>query len=88
MDYHSKLPISSKELLKQLDDSIKIIFINNADIVNLDSDKEQLGRVFFNMIKNSIESIQQKAENISKFNKKITIELNQSDDQINIIIIT
>ena len=75
------------QLLKQLDDSIKIIFINNADIVNLDSDKEQLGRVFFNMIKNSIESIQQKAENISKFNKKITIELNQSDDQINIIII-
>ena len=64
-----------------------IWFINNADIVNLDSDKEQLGRVFFNMIKNSIESIQQKAENISKFNKKITIELNQSDDQINIIII-
>ena len=77
----------SIKLLKQLDDSIEIIFFNNDDVVHLDSDKEQLGRVFFNMIKNSIESIQQKAENISNFNKKITIELTQSDDQINVLII-
>ena len=56
-------------------------------MIHLDSDKEQLSRVFFNLIKNSIESIQQKAENLNKFNKKITIELNESDDQINIIII-
>ena len=77
----------SIKLLKQLDDSIEIIFVNNDDVVHLDSDKEQLGRVFFNMIKNSIESIQQKAENISNFDKKITIELTQSDDQINVLII-
>ena len=53
----------------------------------LNSDKEQISRVFFNLIKNSIESIQQKAENDSKFNKKITIELSEIDDHIYIVIV-
>ena len=38
-------------------------------------DKEQLARVFFNLIKNSIESIQQKAEKNTDFKKKISIEI-------------
>ena len=45
-----------------------------------------MSRVFLNLIKNSIESINQKGQKISNFNKKITIELNQFDNQINIII--
>ena len=49
-------------------------------------DKEQLSRVFLNLIKNSIESIQQKSENISNFNKKITIELDHNNSQISITI--
>ena len=51
------------------------------------SDKEQLSRVFFNLIKNSIESIQQKSLNSSNFLKKITIEINKFDDNITIKII-
>ena len=39
------------------------------------------------MIKNSIESIQQKAKNNSVFNKKIAIELIEENTQINLIII-
>ena len=74
------------KLLKELDNSIKIIFNKNPDKILLDSDKEQLSRVFLNLIKNSIESINQRAENDSNFNKKITIELTQDDSHINLTI--
>ena len=75
------------KLLRELDRSIKINVFYNSERVILKSDKEQLNRVFFNLIKNSIESIKQKAENLSDFNKNITIELNQVNDHINLIII-
>ena len=58
------------KLLNELDVSIKIDFIHNIKRIIFNSDKEQLSRVFFNLIKNSIESIQQKAENIDSFSKK------------------
>ena len=53
----------------------------------LDSDKEQLSRVFFNLIKNSIESIHQKLENDSNNSKKITIELIDNGDHISLSIV-
>ncbi|MDB0054530.1 ATP-binding protein, partial [Candidatus Pelagibacter sp.] len=49
--------------------------------------QEQLSRVFFNLIKNSIESIQQKSDDNKGFIKKISVEINKLDNQINIIII-
>ena len=63
------------KLLKEIDLSIEIIFINNNDIVLFNSDKEQISRVFFNLIKNSIESIVEKATKISDFKKKLHILL-------------
>ena len=51
------------------------------------SDNEQISRVFFNLIKNSIESIQEKALKSKLFNKKIDIEINKINDYINVIII-
>ena len=75
------------KLLKELDNSITIDFFCSSEKMILNSDKEQISRVFLNLIKNSIESIQQKAENGSNFNKKITIELTESDDHINLVII-
>ena len=74
------------KLLKELDDTIKIEFNHNLQHVFLNSDKEQLSRVFLNLIKNSIESIQQKTENNNNFDKNITIELNDVDSHINLII--
>ena len=74
------------KLLKQLDNSISIDFSSNSNKIILNSDKEQLSRVFLNLIKNSIESIQQKAEKNSNFSKKITIELTEFDNHINLII--
>jgi two-component system nitrogen regulation sensor histidine kinase NtrY len=75
------------KLLQELDNSIEIIFFKNQEEIILNSDKEQLSRVFFNLIKNSIESIHQKVEKDSNFNKKITIELNDYDDHISFIVI-
>ncbi|MDC0179412.1 ATP-binding protein [Candidatus Pelagibacter sp.] len=74
------------KLLKELDDGIKIDFNHNMQQISFNSDKEQLSRVFFNLIKNSIESIQQKTENGTNFNKNITIELNDLDNHISLII--
>ena len=73
-------------LLKELDNSIEINFVKNSDQILLQSDKEQISRVFLNLIKNSIESINQRSQNDSNFNKKITIELNEDNGHINIII--
>ncbi len=75
------------KLLKELDNSIEINLSSNSEKIILNSDKEQLSRVFLNLIKNSIESIQQKAENNSNFSKKITIELNENDGHIKLVII-
>ena len=74
------------KLLKELDKTIKIDFHNNSKELFFNSDKEQLSRVFFNLIKNSIESIQQKTEKVSNFNKNIAIELNDIGSHISLII--
>ena len=70
------------KLLKELDKTIKIDFFNNINEIFFNSDKEQLSRAFFNLIKNSIESIQQKGEKVNNFNKNITIELNDVGSHI------
>ncbi len=75
------------KLLTEIDPTIKIDFMNNKSSILLECDKEQISRVIFNLIKNSIESIQQKAENISNFDKIITIEIFERNNQIYIIII-
>ncbi len=74
------------KLLKELDNSIDISFDKNFDKILLESDKEQISRVFLNLIKNSIESINQKAQNNSNFSKKIAIELIQDNSHIKVTI--
>ena len=69
-------------LLKELDNSIDINFKKDFNKITLESDKEQISRVFLNLIKNSIESINQKAQNNNNFNKKIAIELAVDDSHI------
>ncbi|WP_440913444.1 sensor histidine kinase, partial [Candidatus Pelagibacter sp.] len=75
------------KLLNELDNSINISINGNSKEVFLNSDKEQLARVFFNLIKNSIESIQQRAENDSNLEKIITIEVNEENNHITINLI-
>ena len=75
------------KLLNELDNSINISVNANSKEVFLNSDKEQLARVFFNLIKNSIESIQQRAENDSNLEKIISIEVSEEDNHITISLI-
>jgi two-component system nitrogen regulation sensor histidine kinase NtrY len=70
-----------------LDKTIDIIFNKNKEEVFLNSDREQMARVFFNLIKNSIESIQQRVENDSNIVKNITIEVNEENNHIIINIV-
>jgi two-component system nitrogen regulation sensor histidine kinase NtrY len=74
-------------LLKELDDTIEINFESLNNDVFFNSDSEQLSRVFFNLIKNSIESIQEKKQDSSNFNGKIYIELKNNDTYIEFVII-
>ena len=75
------------KLLQELDNSIEITLKNNLQKISLKSDKEQLSRVFLNLIKNSVESIHQKSKKINNINKKIGIELNDYDDHIKLVVI-
>ena len=74
-------------LIKELDETISINFKKNNDRIILNSDNEQLSRVFFNMIKNSIESIQEKRLNNLDFKGSIEITLNNNENYIDFIII-
>ena len=75
------------KLLKELENSIEINFNHNKNEIIFNSDNEQLSRVFFNLIKNSIESIQEKCLDNTNFIKKIDIEINDKNDYIEFIII-
>ena len=74
-------------LIKELDNSILINFNANDDEVILNSDNEQLSRVFFNIIKNSIESIEEKRLKNLNFKGKIDISLNYNLSYIDFMII-
>ena len=75
-------------LVNKFDGSIKIRLVNHLskDVV-LNFDNEQFNRLFFNLIKNSVESIQEKAEKDSKTVKNIDIEIRQRRDYINVNIV-
>ena len=72
---------------KELDKTISINFnVDNNDVI-LNSDNEQLSRVFFNLIKNSIESIQEKRLIDDGYKGNIDIILNDNAADVNFVII-
>jgi len=75
-------------LLRKIDETIKIEtkFENSLKLIFL-CDYEQISRCIFNLVKNSVESIQEKALKASKIDKKISIEIEQINDYIKLIII-
>ena len=73
------------ELLKKLDQ--KIIFnFNSKNSIKFKFDYEQISRVCFNLIKNSIESIKEKVEKMPNSVKKINIEIVDNIDYITLAI--
>tara|TARA_B100000886_G_scaffold310944_1_gene245987 strand:+ start:248 stop:2032 length:1785 start_codon:yes stop_codon:yes gene_type:complete len=83
----NKILQENVKLLKEIDDSIEISIISNGKKILFKCDKEQIARVFFNLIKNSIESIQQKTEKTPNLNKKISIEITENNDHIRMVLI-
>ena len=74
-------------LLKEFDTNTNIELICDKDKITLNSDYEQLSRVFLNLIKNSIESIQAKNQNNHNYIGKITLVLNENNDYIEFTIV-
>ncbi|WP_075520435.1 ATP-binding protein [Candidatus Pelagibacter communis] len=74
------------KLMKVNDDTI-IIDFKCDDGIFINADSEQISRVFINLIKNSIESLNEKYQNNNEFIKKIIIEIYQINDYIEILII-
>jgi len=75
------------KLINELDSKIVINFKTSKSDILLNSDSEQLSRAFFNLIKNSIESIQDKKINNFDLHGKIEISINENADKINFTII-
>ena len=74
------------KLMKINDDTIIIDFKCDDNIL-IKADSEQISRVFINLIKNSIESLNEKYQKNNEFIKKIIIEIYQINDYIEILII-
>ncbi len=74
------------KLLNEIDLSIDINFKFEEKKVLFKCDFEQISRAFFNLIKNSIESIQEKFNKNTDFTKKIDIEIINKSDYIEITI--
>ena len=76
------------ELLKKIDNSINFIINNKTGkkvVINFDN--EQFNRLFFNLLKNSIESIKENVKKTNKSLKNIDIEINQRRDYITVNLI-
>ncbi|WP_440916463.1 ATP-binding protein [Candidatus Pelagibacter sp.] len=77
-----KLLNENIKLLLEVNKSIEINLNKKDDEILFECDKEQISRVFINLIKNSIESIEQKVEKNLDFKKKILIDISSNNDHI------
>ena len=73
-------------LMSELDSTVNISFKCKEENIFIKCDAEQLNRIFINLLKNSIESINEKFVKQPDFTKKIDIEIDVKDDYIEICI--
>ena len=81
-----KILIENINLMKELDPKLEINFLNKQKDLSIKCDSEQLNRVFINLLKNSIESINEKYSKNPNFTKKINVEIYEKGDYIDLII--
>tara|TARA_Y100000590_G_C15673790_1_gene997230 strand:- start:135 stop:1925 length:1791 start_codon:yes stop_codon:yes gene_type:complete len=77
---------SNIDLLKKMDQDINFNIskiIKKEDLI-IFCDYEQISRTLFNLLKNSVESIQEKAKKTNNFNKIIDVEIVKGNDYITI----
>ena len=73
-------------LISQLDSSVNFKLNTFQTSINVNCDHEQFNRIFTNLFKNSIDSLNEKFSKNPDFQKKINIEILKKDDYIQIII--
>ena len=73
---------SNISLLREFDENISIKLNCKNSKLFLKCDADQISRVFLNLIKNSIESIQEKSQKNGEFTKIIDIEIINKNDYI------
>ena len=71
-------------LMKELDNKLKINFKSKKQKIFIMCDSEQINRAFINLLKNSIESINENKLKNPNILKKIDIEINEKNDYIEI----
>ena len=84
--------IKKKELKTIISRSLDLNAFTSTDVnfkkqfpkrdIFVNADEEQVNRVFTNLIKNSLESLEEKASKIGKFDKKISIEIKHDNEYI------
>ncbi len=77
-----KIIKTNVDLLKNINPLIKFKIDDQTKNLNIMCDNEQISRVFFNLIKNSVESISEKSEKMSKIDENISIEIQSRRDYI------
>ena len=77
----------SVNLHKLSDIGINFILSKGKSPSNINGDEEQLNRVFVNLIKNSIESINEKKSENAHFKGKISVEIKVDSDYIYVTIV-
>ena len=83
----NKLISQSINLHSLSDKSIKFNLSEKNSIVEINGDEEQLNRVFINLIKNSIESINEKKIKSTGFKGKIDVDIKDDSDYIYVTIV-
>ena len=73
-------------LISQLDNSVNFKLNTFKTSINVNCDHEQFNRIFTNLFKNSIDSLNEKFSKNPDFQKKISIDILKKDDYIQIII--
>ena len=73
-------------LMNEIDTSVIIKINSYKEPLNINCDSEQFNRIFINLFKNSIESLNEKFLKNPDFSKKIDIDILKKDDYIQIII--
>jgi len=83
----NKLILRSLNLYKIAEKNIIFNFTELNHVISINGDEEQLNRVFINIFKNSIESINEKKTKNADFKGKIEVEIGKHSDYIYVTII-
>ena len=76
------LVYSNIKLMELSSKNIKFNFSSEKNDIYLNCDKDQINRAFFNLIKNSVESLSEKANKINNFMGKISIAITIKNNYI------